>query len=224
MSRNSARISRPTCARRRASALASVVARPCFQCSALSLARPSGVFAPVDFPPCIRHRCLPAIAGFLQGVPARVLAPQRVPGQSGPNCQCRAASSNVISMCSPPSPRSSKVRGPRPKNHPTPPTHLTCGPLIPAPSSKAQAPSPTHLTCLPSIQGPWAVPHEPTPQAKTALGPRSVVLSRNPRPLPIRYAHISNHPTYATGVTPAFCPFQKHHNRTPTPPFCPPFP
>ena len=108
---SSARTARPTAARLLACSLASVVDRPCFQCNALSRARPSGVFAPVDFPPCIRHRRLPLTAGFLQGVPLRVRAPQRVPGQSGPNCQCRAASSNVMSMYQPPLPKSSKVRG-----------------------------------------------------------------------------------------------------------------
>lgn len=92
MSRSSARISRPTCARCLAAALAAVVARPCFQCRARSLANPSGVFAPVDLPPCMRHRALLRTAGFLQGCPLRVFAPQRCPGQSGPRCQSRPAS------------------------------------------------------------------------------------------------------------------------------------
>ena len=131
ISRNSARISRPICARRRAAALTSVVDRPCLRCSARNLARPSGVRAPVDRPPWSRHRCLPAIAGFLQDAALRVLAPQRVPGQSGPNCQYRAASSNVMSMYQPPLPKRPKVQG---------------------------ASTTTHLpNCLPSIQGPRTV-------------------------------------------------------------------
>jgi hypothetical protein len=95
MSLSSARISRPTCARRLASALAAVVDRPCLRCRALNLARPSGVFAPVDLPPCIRQRALPVTAGFLQGVPARVLAPQRCPRQPGPSCQSRPHSRSL---------------------------------------------------------------------------------------------------------------------------------
>jgi hypothetical protein len=78
-----------------ASALAAVVDRPCLRCSALNLARPSGVLAPVELPPCIRQRALPAQAGFLQGVPARVLAPQRCPRQPGPSCQSRPHSRSL---------------------------------------------------------------------------------------------------------------------------------
>ncbi len=58
--------------------------RPCFVCAAAARALPSGVRGPVDLPPCSLHRFLPLMAGFLQGVPLRVLAPQRWPGQLGP--------------------------------------------------------------------------------------------------------------------------------------------
>ena len=95
MSRSSARISRPIWARRFASALAALVQRPCFQCRALSLARPSAVLAPVDLPPWLRQRALPFIAGFRHGVPFRVLAPQRAPGQFGPSSQPFPASKNA---------------------------------------------------------------------------------------------------------------------------------
>ena len=45
---------------------------------------PAGVFGPVDLPPCNRHLVFPLRAAFWQGVPRRVLARQRLPGQSRP--------------------------------------------------------------------------------------------------------------------------------------------
>jgi len=39
---------------------------------------------PVDLPPCREQRPLRLYAGLWQGVPLRVLAPHRWPGQSGP--------------------------------------------------------------------------------------------------------------------------------------------
>lgn len=41
---------------------------------------------------------LPRIAGFLQACPALVLAPHLMPGQSGPNCHCSAASLKLVPM------------------------------------------------------------------------------------------------------------------------------
>jgi hypothetical protein len=57
--------------------------RPCFVCAAAARALPSGVRGPVDLPPCNRHLVFPLSAAFWQGVPRRVLARQRLPGQSG---------------------------------------------------------------------------------------------------------------------------------------------
>mgnify|MGYP004246713169 CR=1 FL=1 len=48
-------------------------------------ARPSIVFGPVLAPPCNLQRPFLLIAGERQAVPLRVFAPQRWPGQSGPN-------------------------------------------------------------------------------------------------------------------------------------------
>ena len=58
--------------------------RPCFQCEAAMRALPSAVLGPVDLPPCSEHRPLRLYAGLWQGVPLRVLAPHRWPGQSMP--------------------------------------------------------------------------------------------------------------------------------------------
>ncbi len=49
---------------------------PCFQLALRLRSKPSDVRGPVLFPPCSRQRPF-AIAGPLQGVPHRVLAPQR---------------------------------------------------------------------------------------------------------------------------------------------------
>ena len=58
--------------------------RPCFQCAAIDRALPSGVRGPVLLPPCNLQRVRPRMAGFWQGVPLRVLARHRLPGQWGP--------------------------------------------------------------------------------------------------------------------------------------------
>ena len=57
---------------------------PCLKCAAAILARPSAVRGPVLKPPCSRQRFLPRSGGFWHAVPRRVLAPQRMLGQSGP--------------------------------------------------------------------------------------------------------------------------------------------
>jgi len=58
--------------------------RPCFVCAAMTRALPSGVRGPVDLPPCSLQRFRSLMAGFWQGVPARVLAPHLRPCQPGP--------------------------------------------------------------------------------------------------------------------------------------------
>ena len=65
--------------------IASDVKTPCFSAFLL----PSGAPEPAA-PPCIRHRALPRVAGAKQGVPARVLAPQRGDCIMGPKL-CRRA-------------------------------------------------------------------------------------------------------------------------------------
>ena len=62
-------------------AIAFLVRRPCLYFPFLS---PLG--APPR-PPCSWQRRLVFNAGFKQAVPRRVLAPHRLPGQFGPNCQ-----------------------------------------------------------------------------------------------------------------------------------------
>ena len=62
-----------------------VVNFPVFRCKADIRNRPSTLVGPQDAPPCIRHRALSCMAGALHGAPERVLAPQRRPGQFGPN-------------------------------------------------------------------------------------------------------------------------------------------
>ena len=79
-----ARICRPTSALRLASARFSLVYLTGVVRTAVSRARPSSVFGPVDLPPCREQRPLRLYAGLWQGVPLRVLAPHRWPGQSGP--------------------------------------------------------------------------------------------------------------------------------------------
>ncbi len=37
---------------------------PCLKCALAMRVLPSCVIGPVDFPPCIRHRAFPLIAGF----------------------------------------------------------------------------------------------------------------------------------------------------------------
>ena len=59
--------------------------RPCLVLAAATRALPSAVLGPVLLPPCIRQRFLSLMAGFWQGVPLRVLARQRWPGQLGPS-------------------------------------------------------------------------------------------------------------------------------------------
>jgi len=68
----------------KAAARFSLVYLPCVVRAAVRRARPSSVLGPVDFPPCREQRPLRLYAGLWQGVPLRVLAPQRWPGQSGP--------------------------------------------------------------------------------------------------------------------------------------------
>ena len=60
----------------RRSAIEAWLYRPCFVREARMAALPASVFGPVLGPPCMRHRPL-GIAADLQGIPARVLAPQR---------------------------------------------------------------------------------------------------------------------------------------------------
>jgi hypothetical protein len=86
ISANSARICRPCSAKRLATARFSLVYLPWVVRAAVSRARPSSVFGLVDFPPCREQRPLRLYAGLWQGVPLRVLAPHRWPGQSGPKC------------------------------------------------------------------------------------------------------------------------------------------
>ena len=83
-SANSARICRPCSAKRLAAARFSLVYLPWVVRAAVSRARPSPVLGPVDLPPCREQRPLRLYAGLWQGVPLRVLAPHRWPGQSGP--------------------------------------------------------------------------------------------------------------------------------------------
>jgi hypothetical protein len=71
---NSSRLCRISSRARFCSARSSAEYRPCFQRARRDLASPSGVREPVLAPPCIRHLPL-HIAGALQGVPRRVLAP-----------------------------------------------------------------------------------------------------------------------------------------------------
>ncbi len=59
--------------------MASFVNCPCFHCP---LRGPRGAPA---LPPCIRQRLRPRTQGFAHGLPARVFAPHRSPGQFGPN-------------------------------------------------------------------------------------------------------------------------------------------
>jgi hypothetical protein len=59
--------------------MASRVCNPCFSAFLL----PRGAPDPAA-PPCIRHRRFPATAGDLQGLPERVLAPQRTLVSIGP--------------------------------------------------------------------------------------------------------------------------------------------
>ncbi len=70
--------------------------RPCFQCAATTLALPAAVFGPVLLPPCSLQRFRPLMAGFWHGVPRRVLARQRLPGQLGPKRVAWLASISAV--------------------------------------------------------------------------------------------------------------------------------
>ena len=74
--RSRARTSSRMCAR---SAIASQVKRPCLSAFLL----PRGAPDP-NAPPCMRQRFLPRTDGDLQGLPERVLAPQRRLESIGP--------------------------------------------------------------------------------------------------------------------------------------------
>jgi len=83
-SANSARICRPCSAKRLASARFSFVYLPWVVRAALSRAKPASVLGPVLAPPWTRQRPTGCFAGAWHGLPFRVLAPHRWPGQSGP--------------------------------------------------------------------------------------------------------------------------------------------
>jgi hypothetical protein len=67
----------------RRSSIAWALLRPCFHRALRDRSSPSGVLGPVLSPPCIRQRPL-GIAGPLQGVPRRVLAPHRLAFRKSP--------------------------------------------------------------------------------------------------------------------------------------------
>ena len=85
--RNFAATRRPTAAAWRWAASLSFVCLPCLRLASEMRCKPRWVLGPVDWPPCNWQRVLPLRAGLRQAVPRRVLAPQRWPGQVGPNCQ-----------------------------------------------------------------------------------------------------------------------------------------
>jgi hypothetical protein len=82
---------------------------PCFSGAARHRSRPSAVRAPVDCPPCIRHRPL-AIPGLQHADPDRVRAPQRGASDRSPgglpflSHPIRSAWGTLLILHSPPYP------------------------------------------------------------------------------------------------------------------------
>lgn len=74
---NAAVTSLRSCRKVCCSFLACLVCKPLINLEFRQRSKPSGVFGPVDLPPCKRQRAL-AMAGCLQGFPVRLLlAPHR---------------------------------------------------------------------------------------------------------------------------------------------------
>ena len=110
-----------------------------------------------------------------------------------------------------------------PHRSPAPPAVHT------APSSKVQSASttPRHAPASPAVprskdRGPRSKHQNHRAGRRWARAPWPLVLSRKPRGHHTERTSISNHPTYATGVTWAFWPCQKYYRRTPYPPFLTP--